>query len=168
MEAEYTIRRAGSGDAAVIVAFTRQEVREAEGVEKNPAGIERGVRRAIEEPGLATYWVAEDRTRAVVASISVVTEWSDFHGGHYWWIQSLFILPDHRGTGLVERLIDHVDAAAAEAGALELRLYAHDSNARALHVYRRCGFEVAPYVVMRRPLRARGRPTPEARAERAP
>jgi ribosomal protein S18 acetylase RimI-like enzyme len=84
-----------------------------------------------------------------------VTEWSDFHGGQYWWIQSLFIVPEHRGTGLVELLIDHVDGQAEAAGALDLRLYAHTSNTRALHVYRRCGFDTAPYVLMRRKLRRR-------------
>lgn len=41
------------------------------------------------------------------------------------------------------------DPAARASGALDLRLYAHAANARALRAYRRCGFVNAPYVVMR-------------------
>ena len=59
----------------------------------------------------------------VVASTSIVTEWSNFHGGYYWWIQSLYIDPEHRGTGLLEALIEYVSEAARAAGALDLRLY---------------------------------------------
>lgn len=110
--------------------------------------MRRGVEGGFADPPLATYWVAEAADTTIVASTSVVTEWSDFKGGHYWWIQSLFIVPEHRGTGLVELLIDHLAREASAVGALDLRLYAHTSNERALHVYRRCGFSVAPYVIM--------------------
>lgn len=146
----YTIRDAVSADISTLIAFTLQEAFEAEGVERDPAAVTRGVQGAFRDPPLATYWVAETPGGAVVASTSVVTEWSDFQGGHYWWIQSLFIVPEHRGRGLVELLIDHVARAAAAAGAMDLRLYAHTSNDRALRVYRRCGFTVAPYVIMTR------------------
>lgn len=146
----YTIRDAVSADISTLIAFTLQEAFEAEGVERDPAAVTRGVQGAFRDPPLATYWVAETRGGAVVASTSVVTEWSDFQGGHYWWIQSLFIVPEHRGRGLVELLIDHVANAAAAAGAMDLRLYAHTSNERALRVYRRCGFTAAPYVIMTR------------------
>jgi ribosomal protein S18 acetylase RimI-like enzyme len=132
--------------------FTLQEAREAEGAEKDAAAVERGVRAAFDDPPVATYWVAETPDGRVVASISVNTEWSDFHGGYYWWIQSLFIVPEHRGAGLVELVLDHVTKAAEASGAVDLRLYAHESNARALRVYRRCGFTVAPYIIMTKPL----------------
>ena len=68
-------------------------------------------------------------------------------------MQSLFVAPGHRGAGIVDRLLDHVTDEARAAGALDLRLYAHRDNARALRAYRRLGFEDAPWVIMRRPLR---------------
>lgn len=148
----YTIRRALRSDVDVLVEFTLQEGYEAERTRKDEAAVRRGVEGAFGDPPLAAYWVAESSEKAIVGSTSVVTEWSDFHGGHYWWIQSLFIVPEHRGRGLVELLIDHLARAASAAGALDLRLYAHSSNERALRVYRRCGFTVAPYVIMTLPL----------------
>jgi ribosomal protein S18 acetylase RimI-like enzyme len=153
MKTDYTIREADRADIDTLVAFTLQEARAAEGAEKDADAVRRGVQAGLEDPSVATYWVAESADGRVVAGTSVVTEWSNFHGGYYWWIQSLFIVPEHRGRGLVELLLEHLANAARAAGALDLRLYAHKSNQGALQAYRRCGFEVAPYTVMTRPLR---------------
>jgi GNAT superfamily N-acetyltransferase len=101
------------------------------------------------------YWVAEAPDGQIVASTSVATEWSDFHGGNYWWVHSIFIVPEHRGSGLLEILLEHLEKAAGDAGALDLRLYAHQSNERALRAYRRCGFTVAPYIIMTRAVKRR-------------
>lgn len=149
MNSDYTIRSAVIEDVDTLVAFTLQEAREAEGLEVNVDAVRRGVLGAFEDPPFATYWVVETSGR-IVASASVVQEWSNFFGGHYWWIQSFFILPEHRSRGLVEMLMTHIARQAKAAGALELRLYAHSSNERALRAYRRCGFQMSPYVILSR------------------
>ncbi len=146
----YRIREAGRADIDTLVAFTVREARESEGTEKDLGAVRRGVRGAFEDPPLAAYWVAEAPDGRVV-STPVVTAWSNFHGGYYWWIQSLFIVREHRGSGLVELLLDHLARGAGAAGALDLRLYVHSSNERALRSYRRCGFTAPPYVIMTRP-----------------
>jgi ribosomal protein S18 acetylase RimI-like enzyme len=148
MAAAYQIREATDVDIDHLIAFTLQEAREAEGIELTREEVARGVRGAFERPPRARYWVAETSAGEVVANASIVTEWSNFHGGHYWWVQSLFILPAHRGGGLVGRLLDHLAREAQAGGALNLRLYAHRSNERALRVYRRLGFSDAPYLIM--------------------
>jgi GNAT superfamily N-acetyltransferase len=146
----YTLRAAERADIDVLVGFTMQEAREAEGEELNPEATRRGVTAAFEDPPRATYWVAESAVGTVVASCSIVTEWSNFHGGSYWWIQSLFIAPEHRGGGLVEAILNHLAAEARSAGALELRLYVHARNERAMRAYQRCGFSQSPYLIMSR------------------
>jgi GNAT superfamily N-acetyltransferase len=152
MEPGYTIREANPADIDTLVRFTLHEAREAEGAETDAEAVRRGVQAGLERPPLATYWVAESADGRVVANSSVVTEWSNFHGGYYWWIQSLFIVPEHRGRGLVDLLLEHMARAARAAGALDLRLYAHNSNERALQAYRRCGFKAAHYTIMKRTL----------------
>jgi ribosomal protein S18 acetylase RimI-like enzyme len=152
MAPDYTIRKAVRADIDTLVAFTLQEARDAENAEKDPAGVRRGVEGAFADPPLAAYWVAQAADGRIAASISAVTEWSNFHGGHYWWIQSLFIATEDRGGGLVDLLLDHVARTAKASGALDLRLYAYHANERALRAYRRCGFAQAPYVIMTRPL----------------
>lgn len=148
----YRIRPATPDDVEVLVGFTLREAHDAEGVSLDPDRVRRGVAGALADPRLARYWLAEAPEGRPAASASVTTEWSNFHGGHYWWVQSLFVEDAHRGRGLVDQVLDHLARAAAEDGALDLRLYAHEANARALHVYRRCDFTPAPYVLMRRRL----------------
>jgi ribosomal protein S18 acetylase RimI-like enzyme len=152
LSTDYRIRSATIDDLSTLVTFTLEEAFEAEGVRKDAAGVRRGVEGAFQDPPQSTYWVVEDPQGHTVASTSIVTEWSDFHGGLYWWIQSLFIVPDHRGRGLVELVLDHLAVLAKRADALELRLYAHNSNQRAFRVYHRCGFTTAPYTIMVRKL----------------
>ncbi len=147
------IRRAVPEDIEAIVTLTLEEAREAESLHLDAAAVRRGVEGAFREQPRAAYWVAESTEGHIVASTSIVTEWSNFHGGEYWWVQSLYIAPAHRGHGLVDRLLDRLWTEARAAGALDLRLYAHRANARALRAYERCGFTPAPYVIMARPTR---------------
>jgi L-amino acid N-acyltransferase YncA len=111
----YIVREATAADIDTIVGFTARQAREAEGIDLGEAEVRRGVSAAFGDRPRATYWVAE-RAGTVVASISVVNEWNDSHGGDYWWIQSLFIVPQYRGSGLVELLLDHVARTARAAG----------------------------------------------------
>lgn len=146
----YAIRSAAEADIDTLVAFTIQEAAEAEGVTLSVEQATAGVGGAFASPARATYWVAVDADGAIVASTSIVKEWSNFRGGDYWWIQSVFVAPAHRGRGLVDRLIEHLAAESKAAGALDLRLYVHRNNPRAAHVYERLGFVEAPYSIMRR------------------
>jgi ribosomal protein S18 acetylase RimI-like enzyme len=148
MALEYTIRPAIPADLEVLVDFTLREAHEAEGLNLSVESATRGVRAGFGPLSLSSYWIAQTASGSVVASTSIVKEWSNFRGGHYWWIQSLYIDPDHRGTGLVELLIGHLTAACRSAGALDLRLYVHRSNQRAIRAYKRCGFAEGPYVIM--------------------
>ncbi len=152
MSSGYSLRRASSADLDTLVAFTLQAARQAEGADKDIEAVGRGVRSGLEDPTLAAYWVAESIGCGVVASTSIVTEWSDFNGACYWWIQSLFIMPEHRGRGLVGLMLDHLADAAREAGALELKLYVNNANQRALKAYHRCGFKEVPCTIMKRQL----------------
>lgn len=154
MASDYDIRPATAADLDVLVAFTLQEAQEAEGRARDVEAVTRGVRSALDDPARAVYWVAHAADGSIAASTSVVREWSDWGGGYYWWIQSLFIAPDHRGRGLAGRLLDFLADEARAGGALDLRLYAHNTNRRALEVYRRYGFSVAPYTIMSRRLAA--------------
>ena len=149
----YVIRRARDKDLDDLVSFTAAEAREAEGAEKDPSVVRRGVEAGLSNPAIAMYWVAESNQGEIVASASVVREWSDWHAQDYWWIQSMYVAPDHRGQGLVEMLIGAVAAEARDSGAADLRLYVHKSNKRAIKAYRRCGFGDSPYAIMSKRLK---------------
>ena len=151
-EPEHAIRKATAGDLETLVGFAVREARETEGASPDPDAVRRGVEAGLNGSAPVEYWVAQSSDGAVVGAISVVTEWSNFRGGEYWWIQSLYISREHRGTGLVDRLLEFIADQARANEALDLRLYVLRSNERAVAAYRRCGFEVAPYPIMSRSL----------------
>jgi ribosomal protein S18 acetylase RimI-like enzyme len=149
----YMVRKAQDKDLDKLAFFTVAEAHEAEGAEMDPSKVWRGVASGLSNPALAVYWVVETDQGDVVASASVVKEWSDWNAGYYWWIQSLYVIPDHRGRGLPEILIEAVAFEAREQGAADLRLYVHEQNSRAIKAYRRCGFTNLPYKIMSKALR---------------
>lgn len=141
-----SVRRATLDDLDTLVQFTIHEAVDAEGSEIG-TNVREGVLRALEDNSYATYWVLE-HTGVVVGNVSVVKEWSDWNAGYYWWIQSMFIAPDHRGKGLINRLLEAVREEAARAKALELRLYVHKDNSAAVRAYAKNGFSPSDYEIM--------------------
>ncbi|HYF66228.1 MAG TPA: GNAT family N-acetyltransferase [Herpetosiphonaceae bacterium] len=144
---EYTVRRAALADADTLVGFTVAEAAESEGAAKPAATIRAGIVAALADETVATYWVLDAGSQAI-GNISVVKEWSDWHAGYYWWIQSMYLLPSHRGRGLMRLLLQAVEQAARDQAALELRLYVHQDNARAIQAYRKAGFNDSAYRIM--------------------
>ena len=150
MHSQYHIRPASSSDLEALVTFTVQEALETEESHPDIAAVRRGVQSGVDGAAPVGYWVALFDDGEIVGSISVVTEWSNFRGAYYWWVQSLFVTPAHRGRGLVDLLLDFVADSARAAGALDLRLHVLKSNERAIGAYRRCGFHTAAYAMMTR------------------
>ncbi|GLQ87616.1 GNAT family N-acetyltransferase [Dyella flagellata] len=143
----HTTRRAELADLERLVAFTLAEAGEAEGAQKDHAKVDAGIRTALLDESVAMYWVLE-HGGDVIGHVSIVREWSDWHAGYYWWIQSMYLEPDHRGRGLMRHLLLAVRQCASEQHALELRLYVHKGNMPAIHAYQRAGFRDSDYRLM--------------------
>ena len=144
----FHIRKATSADLKSLVSFAVAEAKEAEGVKKDSERVRRGISTALKDDSIAMYWVLEEKDSGVIGSVSIVKEWSDWNSGYYWWIQNMYILPEFRGKGLIERLIQALKDAARNEGALELRLYVHKNNAQAISAYQKVGFFDADYRIM--------------------
>lgn len=142
------IRKAELKDLSHLIDFTAEEAREAENCVKIPETLERGIRTALEDNSVATYWVVVDGHDVPVGSVSSVREWSDWNAGYYWWIQSMYLRPEFRGQGLMGELIKVVEAEMESQGGLELRLYVHKDNVAAAKAYQKTGFSDSPYQIM--------------------
>jgi GNAT superfamily N-acetyltransferase len=142
------IRKAKSADLESLVSFAVAEAKEAEGVKKDSERVRQGVTTALNDDSIARYWVLEKNNTGVIGSVSIVKEWSDWNAGYYWWIQNMYILPEFRGKGLMQQLIQALKDAARNEGALELRLYLHKNNAQAVSAYQKVGFFDADYRIM--------------------
>lgn len=106
-------------------------------------------RRQLARPG-AFVLLARLDGRAVGYALVTVEEGSPTWSDPEDWaeIDSLALLPEVRGHGIGERMLERLQA---EVGDRELRLFAVAGNADALRFYERQGFRTA-IVLMRRPL----------------
>lgn len=142
------IRRAELKDLDKLTGFAYEEAREAEGAEKVPATLRTGIMTALMNKDIALYWVLVDRDDVPVGNVSALREWSNWNAGYYWWIMSMYISPEFRGKGYVSLLLNTVKNEAKKQGALDLRLYVYDENARAIKAYEKNGFVESKYKIM--------------------
>ena len=142
------VRRAVISDLETLVEFASAEARESENSEKIPATVSEGIRKALEDESIAFYWVIVDDNNNVIGNISALREWSDWHAGFYWWIQSMYLVPSQRGKGYIQLMLNAVKDEMQKQGGLELRLYVHNENATAIKAYTKSGFVNSPYKIM--------------------
>jgi len=148
----YRVRRASMADLATLVELTEQEALEAEGRPPASTRVRQGVEAGLGSEARARYWVVVDGADRVAGAASITTEWSDWNAAPYWWVQSCYVRPEARGTGVLELLLDAIADEARRDGAPELRLYVHEDNARAVAAYRKRGFVATPYLMLARTL----------------
>ena len=68
--------------------------------------------------------------------------------GQWWWIQSVYVPPEHRRKGVFSALYRHVEALSREApGVIGLRLYLERDNANAQRTYEALGMQDEGYKV---------------------
>ena len=146
---EITIRPACYSDWPVIADYNTRLAWESEQKRLDPAKIEPGVQAVLNDPTKGRYFVAEADGR-VVGQLMHTWEWSDWRNGQIWWLQSVYVSPEHRQQGVFRQLFEHMVALAAEEGVLGVRLYVEDHNARAQQTYQQLGLTSAGYRVMER------------------
>jgi ribosomal protein S18 acetylase RimI-like enzyme len=141
------IRLARRRDAPTLVAFNRAMALETERKVLLPEVIGAGVRGLLARPASGFYVVAE-RSGEVIGALLITTEWSDWRNGDFWWVQSVYVLPEQRGRGVYRRLYRYVRRLAARRrSVVGFRLYVDHANARARRVYRSLGMKQTRYAV---------------------
>jgi len=154
------IREARPDDREFLVRGNTEMARETEGLALDAALIGPGVEAVLADPSLGRYFVAE-LDGVAVGQLMVTYEWSDWRNGMFWWIQSVFVEPGHRGQGVFSALFRHVSGIAErESGICGLRLYVERTNRGAQSVYSHLGLHVSNYEIMERVFRG-----PESRRE---
>ena len=61
--------------------------------------IRAGVKSLFEKPEYGFYIVAK-MDGQIIGSLMITKEWSDWRNGLFWWIQSVYVLPDYRRKGV--------------------------------------------------------------------
>lgn len=138
-------RAATKLDLDAILAFQMAMAQETEGRALDPQTVRAGVAAVFESPDKGSYVVAEMDGK-VVGSVLVTFEWSDWRNAHFWWLQSVYVLPEYRRRGVLRALLTHVRDLAINRGDIcGLRLYAEHSNAVAQKAYSSLGLSRSHY-----------------------
>lgn len=144
----YTTRPATIDDAPVIAAYNRAMARETEHKELDPDTLLAGVRAVFDQPGHGRYLVAQDAGGVVVGCLMITFEWSDWRNGRFWWIQSVYVHPEHRRRGVFRLLYQAVrELGEAEGGVCGYRLYVERDNHAAQQTYRTLGMTGTGYLL---------------------
>jgi len=142
------VRDATPMDLAFIVAANTALAAETEGQTLDAALLQAGVQALFADPRLGRYYMAE-RDGQVLGQLLTTFEWSDWRNGLFLWVQSVYVMPGHRGDGVFRALFDHLAALAREdARICGIRLYVDRSNEKAQSVYGRLGMHRSNYGVM--------------------
>ncbi len=141
------IRFATSVDAIALAGFNRAMARETENLKLMPATSLAGVQSVFKEPALGFYLVTEMHDQ-LIASLMVTTEWSDWRNGLFWWIQSVYVVPEWRRRGVYRSLYQHVvKLAECDETVCGFRLYVEHENHTAQQTYTTLGMHKVDYHV---------------------
>lgn len=140
-----TVRPATPADVAFLADGNARMALETENLHLDPARLRAGVAAVFDDPARGFYLIGE--ADGVPAGQMMITfEWSDWRNGVFWWIQSVYTLPEFRGQGVFSALYREVESMARQRGGVcGLRLYVEAHNHRAQATYRRCGMSETVY-----------------------
>jgi len=141
-----TVRAATPADLEALVSGNIALADESEHIRLDAETLREGIRALLESRAPGRYWVAELDGR-VAGQLLVTFEWSDWRNRMVWWIQSVYVMPDARGRGVLRALYDVARREALAAGAGGLRLYVDTTNTRAMAVYTALGMNGDHYRV---------------------
>jgi ribosomal protein S18 acetylase RimI-like enzyme len=133
------VRFAVSKDIGDIVEFQLRMAQETENIALNPDTVLKGVAAVFENSSLGKYFVSE-YDGEVVASMMLTPEWSDWRNSTFLWIQSVYVMPDFRKTGIFRKMYEFVKVMVENSPEYAgLRLYVEVNNKKAQEVYNRLG-----------------------------
>ena len=88
-----------------------------------------------------------EREAEIIGYAMVAKSYSTEFGKQCIWIEDLYFKQQYRGMGYGTKFLEYVGKAYPNA---VVRLEVEEENERAVHVYKKCGFEVLPYMEMKR------------------
>ena len=141
------IRIARKEDAADLIEFNQAMALETEGKSLDSDTLKSGVEAVFADKKKGFYVAAEENGK-IVGGLMVTFEWSDWRSKWFWWIQSVYILPEFRGRSIYRLLYEFVKTEAAKAeNVCGFRLYVENENVNAQKVYEKLGMQRSHYLM---------------------
>lgn len=142
----YEITVGTTNDINAIAAFQVAMAMESEGTTLDLERVTRGVTMAMADEAKGKYIVARIDGKAV-GSLMLTREWSDWNCQWYWWIQSVYVEPQHRKKGVYKAMYSKVKEMAQAENVSQVRLYVDKTNTSAQQAYQRLGMDETHYLM---------------------
>jgi ribosomal protein S18 acetylase RimI-like enzyme len=141
------IRRAKINDLETLFNFQQNMAKESEDIALDPTKLRDGLNSVLCRPELGTYYIAEHNNKPI-ACLLVTTEWSEWRNAHVWWIQSVYVHPDHRRQGVYRRMYEYLkELTFDDPNVAGIRLYVEQENHHARNTYKKLGMNEDRYIV---------------------
>ena len=146
-KSEFSTRPGLERDVRTIVQFQENLASETEDKSLDQESLRNGVRALFTDRNLGFYLVCE-KDNAIVGSLLVTFEWSDWRNQMFWWIQSVYVKKDCRRKGVFSELYSYVIDRAKEADNIcGIRLYVERDNIAAQKTYCHLGMQESKYLM---------------------
>ena len=139
------LRRGTLADLDTITRFNMLMAEETENITLDPSTARRGAEALIRDPDRGFYLIAEIDGKAA-GQLMITPEWSDWRDQWFWWIQSVYIVPDFRRRGIFATLFNKArDLSKKRGDVAGIRLYVDENNIGAQKTYKALGMEESNY-----------------------
>jgi GNAT superfamily N-acetyltransferase len=140
-----SVRAATAADATIISDCNRAMALETEDMALREEVILNGVKRLLARPEYGFYVMAE-KDGDIAGTLMVTTEWSDWRDGLFWWIQSVYVMPQFRRQGVYRAMYDFIRERAKDYPDVRgYRLYVERENTVAQQTYQSLGMHATDY-----------------------
>ena len=127
------IRIATMEDGETIGAFQIACAKESENRDLSPREVEAGVCSILSLMGTPAargeYIVVEDEGNKIVGCSLLQLQFSDWKCGLYLNVESVYVLPEYRGKGILQDMMEYIEDGARKMGQVcEIRLCVAETN----------------------------------------
>lgn len=142
---EFEIEPAIIDDVSQIAKFQVDMAKESENLDLDYDTVWSGVLSVFEDVEKGSYLVARSSGGELIASLLLTREWSDWRARYYWWIQSVYEVPEWRRRGVYRAMYHTVKFLAANAHVHTVRLYCGSQNLAGQSTYTALGMQKSHY-----------------------
>lgn len=145
-ETKYEVAFGKIEDTNYIAQFQVDMALESEDLQLDVETLKPGVKAVMEDENKGKYIVARYDDKPI-GSLLITKEWSDWRNAWYWWIQSVYVKPEHRGNGVYRSMYTMVKELAIEEGVSQIKLYVDKNNETAKKTYQSLGMQESHYLL---------------------
>ncbi|HOY40015.1 MAG: GNAT family N-acetyltransferase [Bacteroidales bacterium] len=128
-------RNASYNDLETLTGFQIQMAYETEGIKLNEEVVRKGITAVIHDSTRGKYIVVENEKK-IIACCMITPEWSDWRCCWVLWLQSVYVEPAYRSTGVFKFLFNHIKKQVINSSEYAgIRLYVDKRNQSAAAIY---------------------------------